>query len=426
MYGDGDNDYRAAAKRVQSAWTDRGPVLLAALLSSLMTAGLMLVAVPNLAYPELSRLVRSDVARLEKDIQALKTEAERQGGVRYLYSLSPGLSGSLSSTVAGAGADVRGAKDTPPLTAVTVAAERVAPAVVGIFNRQQTDGKHRGPHSFDTSGSGSGVIIDPAGYIVTNQHVVEDAESLVVVLADGRRLAAKLVGADKRNDLAVVKIEAKNLPVAVFGDSDKIRIGDLAVAIGNPVSMEFQRTVTAGIISGLNRGLRTERNGMLEVIQTDAAISPGNSGGPLVNALGQVIGINTAKISLPDVEGMGFAVPSNRVRSIVKQIIEAGRVEHPWLGVAIADPDPMELGEKPVSGVLIADVVPGGPAQLAGVQKGDQILSVDGKSTDSYLALRRAIEAHRVGDTVAVKVRRGEKEITLRVTLGVMPDVDQQ
>ncbi len=402
----------------------RGQVFLAALLSSLFTATILLLAGPRLAYPELAHLVRGDVERVEKQLQAFKKEQE--GSVRYLYTLSPGAGGSLSQTLAGSAPDAKDGKDLPPLTAVTVAAERVAPAVVGVINRQPIEGHQRLPNGFDEAGSGSGVIIDPSGIIVTNQHVVEGARSLTVVLADGRRLEGKVLGADKRNDLAVVKVEARNLPAASFGDSDRVRIGDLAIAIGNPVSMEYQRTVTAGIISGLNRGLRTERNGILEVIQTDAAISPGNSGGPLVNALGRVIGINTAKISLPDVEGMGFAVPSNRVRAIVRQVLETGKVEHPWLGVAINERNPLDPDSDDSRGVLVADVVPSGPAQRAGVQRGDVILSVDGKPTNNYLALRRAIEARRVGDTVTVKVKRGENEVSLRVVLGSMPDLEQQ
>ncbi len=404
---------------VESRQVERGRAgvpnaFLIAALSSLVTCVVMLVLAPALVYPRVADLLRPELKKVERQIAQLQSSGAGSA-VRYVASPDMGWLAPSSD-----------ASGLPPVTAVTLASEKVGPAVVGIIagsdSEEAGNGRfHNG--SFGQQSSGSGLIFDSRGYIVTNHHVVDGARSIDVILADGRRLAARVVGADPRTDLAVLKVEASNLPVAELGDSDKVRIGDLAVAIGNPVSMEFQRTVTAGVISGLGRSLRVTPNNAIEVIQTDAAISPGNSGGPLANALGQVIGINTAKMSLPDVEGMGFAVPINTVKRVAAELIQSGKVTRPWLGVGILEQD--EAAQRGISfdhGVMVYEVVPNGPAAVAGIRVRDIILAVDGKATDSYLTLRKLLEAKRVGQRVELRVRRGEQELTIGVVLGQMPE----
>ena len=216
-------------------------------------------------------------------------------------------------------------------TAVVRAAKKVSPAVVGIttkvydrdiFNRRVLVGE----------GVGSGIIFDKAGYIATNQHVVGNSKTVIVSLADGQSTEGTVVGRDEKTDLAVVKINVDNLPVAEFGDSDALQVGEPAIAIGNPLGLEFQGTVTAGVISSMNRTLGAEGQSM-KLIQTDAAINPGNSGGALVDADGKVIGINSAKISKEGVEGLGFAIPINAARPILDALIKNGKVVRPYLGL---------------------------------------------------------------------------------------------
>ncbi len=378
--------------------------LLAALLASLLTGLILLSAGPSLVAPRAGRNLETRLEQLDRRLavveKAVPGAADREG----------------VPLAAGGGAAASGS--------VTAVAERVGPAVVGILagnvaHPQTPRGNFRVPQS-----SGSGVIVDKRGYVVTNNHVVDGAGTIKVVLFDGRRVNATIVGTDPRTDLAVLKVDAANLPVAKLGDSDSIRIGEPVVAIGNPVSMTFQRTVTAGVVSGLARSLRLDSGTVVEVLQTDAAISPGNSGGPLANLRGEVIGITTAKVSLPDVEGIGFAVPANTVRWIVARLIDQGRVVRPWLGVGIMDrEEALDQGINLERGLYVAEVVKDGPAALAGVQVGDVILAVDGRQVDSYFALRRYLELQRsVGDRVALLVERGQQRLTLQVILQRMPE----
>ncbi|MDD2497806.1 MAG: trypsin-like peptidase domain-containing protein, partial [Desulfitobacteriaceae bacterium] len=224
------------------------------------------------------------------------------------------------------------AGDVTDKTAVVAIAEQVGPAVVGISNLDVYSDFFRGEQEVE-QGTGSGVIFDSAGYIVTNNHVVAGAAKLMVSLADGRQIPAEIVGTDARTDLAVIKIKADNLTVAKFGNSDDLRVGEIALAIGNPGGAEFARSVTQGIISGLNRLLVTEEGLQFRLIQTDAAINPGNSGGALVDIKGRVVGINSIKIARTGFEGMGFAIPSNTVQGIVSDLIKYKRVIRPALGV---------------------------------------------------------------------------------------------
>lgn len=399
--------------------TGRGAnTVLVAVLSSLFTAVIMLIAAPYLAYPSFAGLVRSEVARVEQRVARLAASLPGDG-VRPVHNQTGVAPAPPEMPRVGGGV---GGGELPPVTAFTQAAEKAGPAVVGVIARPGADAD---ADDLGASG-GSGVVIDRLGHIVTNHHVVEGAGSITVILSDGRRLPARLIGADRRNDIALLQVTAEGLPVAELGDSDRLRIGDLAIAIGNPVDLAFQRTVTAGIVSGLNRSLyMADPRSPLEVIQTDAAISPGNSGGPLVNALGHVVGINTAKISLPDVEGMGFAIPINKVKVVVSQLIATGKVVWPWLGVNVIDREQAEdAGIDLERGVYVDSVVAGGPADRAGLRRGDVVVRIGGRAIDGYLTLRRELESRQVGESVEVVVLRDGQEATLQVTLDARPDED--
>ncbi|MBP2645235.1 MAG: hypothetical protein H6Q75_675 [Firmicutes bacterium] len=307
-------------------------------------------------------------------------------------------------------------------TAVVRAAQIVGPTVVGIVNKAYArDFYNR--KVLTEQGSGSGVIIDGTGYIVTNYHVVENSQELSVSLADGRTFAGKVVGVDQPTDLAVVKIEASGLPAATLGDSDSLMAGEPAIAIGNPLGLEFRGSVTVGVISALNRSIEIgERR--FKLIQTDAAINPGNSGGALVNADGVVVGINSAKISVEGVEGIGFSIPANTVRPIVQSIIEKGHVARPYLGVSPLDPNTAPRYGYILNidkGVFVAAISANGPADKAGIRKGDVIVQVAGKETNSIADLQEAIAAHAIGDSIEVSLIREKKNINVTVTLEEMP-----
>lgn len=308
-------------------------------------------------------------------------------------------------------------------TAIVRAAQAVGPAVVGITNKSYAqDITNR--KVLVEKGVGSGVIFDANGYIATNNHVVEGAQEITVSLADGRVLNGRVLGADPVTDLAVVKVDATDLPAAVFGDSDSLVVGEPAIAIGNPLGLEFQGSVTTGVISALNRSIEIgERK--FKLIQTDAAINPGNSGGALVNADGMVVGINSAKISVAGVEGIGFAIPVNIARPILQSLIDKGHVVRPYLGVGALDSKSaaaygydLELDK----GVYVAQLVKNGPAAKAGLNKGDIILRVAGTDTNSVADLRAAIDAKAIGDNVEVVfVRNGHQQKTT-VILEEMPN----
>lgn len=307
-------------------------------------------------------------------------------------------------------------------TPVVRAAQAAGPSVVGITNKAyQKDFFNRQVQV--EQGTGSGVIIDPNGYIATNNHVVEGAEELVVSLADGRTVSGKVLGTDPVTDLAVVKVEATGLPAAVLGDSDALVVGEPAIAIGNPLGLEFKGTVTAGVISALNRSIDLGDR-RFKLIQTDAAINPGNSGGALVNADGMVIGINSAKIAAAGVEGIGFAIPVNSARPIIQSIIDKGRVVRAYLGVGLLDlgaASQYGFDVKSDKGVLVAKVEKGGPADKAGIVEGDVIVSVDGTSTNSVADLRSIIDSREVGSVVPVGVMRNDAPTTVNVTLEELP-----
>ncbi len=280
--------------------------------------------------------------------------------------------------------------------------------------------KRRAPRE-ETRAAGSGVIVDARGYILTNAHVVESAADIEVRLSDDRKFAATLVGSDPKTDLAVVKIDpgAAALPPALLGDSDKLRIGQWAIAIGNPFGLD--RTVTVGIISATGRtrvGVATYE----AFIQTDASINPGNSGGPLLNIDGRVIGINTAIVSSG--QGIGFAIPINMAREVMTQLIANGRVVRGWLGIAIQDlTDELAagFGISSKSGVLVADVMKDGPAEAAGMKPGDVIVELGGAPIKEVTELQKRVAAIPPGRPTALTVLRDRKPTKLTVKIGEQP-----
>ena len=314
-------------------------------------------------------------------------------------------------------ANLSEARNTPTVRV----AKAVGPCVVGITNKAVARDWFNNP--VQTEGVGSGVIFKSDGYIVTNNHVIENAKELVVSLSDGRTFSGKIIGADSLTDIAVIKIDADNVPAATFGDSDSVVVGEPAIAIGNPLGLEFQGSVTVGVISALNRTLEISDR-RIKLLQTDAAINPGNSGGALVNADGMVIGINSAKIGASVVEGMGFSIPINTVQNVINELMDKGYVARPFLGVTAFDKQTaLRYGYQLNidKGVYIFRVSLDAAAGKAGLERGDIILSLDGKETNSVSELRNIIADHKVGDTIKIRYIRDKKEQTVDVVLEEMP-----
>jgi serine protease Do len=280
----------------------------------------------------------------------------------------------------------------------------------------------QGPQKHRESALGSGVIVDPNGYIVTNNHVIAHADEIKVLLGDGRKFKGKVIGTDPKTDIAVVKINAHNLPTIPWGDSDKIEVGGYVLAIGNPFGLN--QTVTMGIISAKGRanvGIADYE----DFIQTDAAINPGNSGGALVNARGQLIGINTAIFSRSGgFMGIGFAVPSDMARSVMNSLIKYGKVTRGWLGVSIQKVTP-ELAKQfhvpKAEGALVSEIMQGTPASHAGLKSGDVIVEFDGHHIDNPTTLRNVVAATKVGKTVRIKVIRAGKTRVLKAKISQQP-----
>jgi putative serine protease PepD len=271
--------------------------------------------------------------------------------------------------------------------------------------------------------TGSGFVVSKDGYIVTNDHVVEGASSVKAKIGDGKTLDAKVVGTDASTDLALLKVDASNLTPLTLGDSDQVQVGDPAYAIGNPYGLD--RTLTTGVISALQRQISSPNGYTIDdVLQTDAAINPGNSGGPLFNSAGQVIGVNsqieTSGSSSSGSEGgnvgIGFAIPSNTVKSVVDQLMQGGKVSHAYLGVSTQDTS---------NGAQVAQVSAGSPAEQGGLQQGDVITAIGGKAVTSSSALSSMVDEHKPGDTVQLKVVRNGSEKTLDVKLGQRPNSAQ-
>jgi len=298
-------------------------------------------------------------------------------------------------------------------------AERLKPALVQLRVRRAAEPQAEGgaPESpEERRSSGSGFLIRQDGYLITNEHVVADADLIQVKLADGRRFVGRLVGKDERVDLALVKIEATGLPVAPLGDSNRLRVGEFVLALGHPFGLE--QTVSLGIVSRKGAPLQVATPGF-DFIQTDAAVNPGNSGGPLVNMAGEVVGINSMAARNGTI---GFAIPVNIVKGLLPQLASKGKVEWGWLGVGIAeigDEDVPKYQLKEQRGVLIRNVVAGQPADRGGVKVDDVILAVDGAQIEGPRDLQRIIASTPVGRAVKLYVMRGGKEKELEVTVGL-------
>lgn len=347
------------------------------------------------------------------------------GTVEIVTEDSPG-----SAVVATATAERAGKKvlTTPEIV------DKVGPAVVGIVNTSQVA---RGGLFYDFFGdgtggvqekqsSGSGVVISEDGYIVTNSHVVEGATSLKVIMNTGDEYEATLIGADSRTDLAVLKIEADGLTYAEMGKSSQLRVGDTAIAIGNPLGQEFAGTTTQGIISGLNRSVTID-NKQLTLIQTDAAINPGNSGGALVDAYGHLIGINTAKISSEALEGLGFAIPIDEAKPIVTELINNGYVTgRPILGIGgrtVTVEDAKAYNLK--VGVYVTSMTPAAPAYMAGIKIGDIIVECDDQPVKTVEDINKIKNKYKPGDELKIKVYRQKDYKEIKVVLGEeLPDAN--
>jgi serine protease DegQ len=341
------------------------------------------------------------------------------------------------------GVDVVTTREAAPLppsqrmTSYSDAVRKAMPAVVNIFTSKESKvprhpfmddpmfryffGNQFDAQTRRSSSLGSGVIVSDKGYILTNHHVVEAADEIEIALSDTRRSKARVVGTDPETDLAVLKIDLKNVPSITFAASDQARVGDVVLAIGNPFGVG--QTVTHGIVSALGRhlGISTFENS----IQTDAAINPGNSGGALIDANGNLIGINSAIYSRSGgSQGIGFAIPSSLARQVMEQIIENGVVTRGWVGIGVQDITP-ELAESlklaKTSGALITDVVAGGPADKAGVKPGDVLVSVADKTVNDYASTLEAIAALKPNTSAALKILRGSKEANLTVNVGLRP-----
>jgi serine protease Do len=296
------------------------------------------------------------------------------------------------------------------------------------FFGQQFGHQFQVPREQREESLGSGVIISPDGYILTNNHVVAGAGEIKVFLSDKREFKGKVIGADPKTDVAVVKIDATNLSTITLGDSSKLRVGDYALAIGDPFGIG--ETVTMGIVSATGRG-GLDIEDYEDFIQTDAAINPGNSGGALINARGELIGINTAILSAGSGgnQGIGFAIPINMARYVLDQILKHGKVNRGYLGVVIQDMTPAlakAFDVPQVSGVLVSDVAKNGPGQQAGLERGDVILSVDGQPVSSVNDLRLRIAQTMPGTTVHLKILRGGHEREVAVKLGELPEKASQ
>jgi serine protease Do len=330
------------------------------------------------------------------------------------------------------------AKGFSPLPSVAPLVKGLKPAVVSVSTANVLRARRRGPGQdpFDEffrhflgegqrpdgngdrvmpRGMGSGFVIHESGLVLTNNHVIDGADQITVKLADGREFRASVVGRDPKTDVAILKIQdAKDLPTVVLGNSDALEVGDWVIAIGNPFGL--WHSVSMGIVSAKERFIGAGPYD--DFIQTDAAINPGNSGGPLFNAAGEVIGINTAIVAQG--QGIGFAVPINLVKALVPQLEAKGTVSRGWLGVAIQDMSPdmaKSLSLDRVRGALIAEVVPGSPADKAGIKPGDVVLSVDGKNIESYNQLSRTIALYPPGAKLKLQVLRDGKENAIQVAV---------
>jgi len=362
----------------------------------------------------------------------------------WLFALVPALAGCRDDALPAAQATQLPADQSAEIsagrrTAITAAVQRVAPSVVTVQTEvvervaadvfEQFFGGRSGTRS--AAGLGSGFIVREDGVILTNAHVVNGASRISVALKDGPTYPARLLGADETNDLAVIKIDAKALPVAPLGNSSNLLVGEWAIAIGNPYGFLLANTepsVTAGVVSGTGRNLATQNEGSgvyVDMIQTDASINPGNSGGPLVNALGEVIGVNSSIFSPSGGSiGLGFAIPINRARRVTEDLLAHGAVRRPWIGIKLQLGNAATARDLLAKGVVVASVVPGSPADRAGLRPGDVIV----QSRERLLHNPYDWEAERlelrVGEDVPLVVRRGNQQMKVSVRVADLPEVN--
>lgn len=297
-------------------------------------------------------------------------------------------------------------------------AKHVGPSIVGISCNSMVQGYFGAQQS---SSSGSGIIIDASGNIVTNYHVIEGASEIKVKLNTGNEYDAKVIGGDEKTDIAVIKIDSKEeLNVATIGNSDEVEVGALAVAIGNPLASELFGTVTAGVISGVNRTMTVGQRDM-NLIQTDAAISPGNSGGALINKYGEVIGINSVKLVDDAAEGLGFAIPMNEAVPIMQDLMKYGYVKgRPMIGVSIREitPELAYYNNLLIDyGLYVMSVTEKSAADTAGITRGDIIIKCGGEKVTSSTQLNKIRDKHKAGDKISLTIMRGNKEMTLSLVL---------
>lgn len=312
---------------------------------------------------------------------------------------------------------------------VTSVVDKVSPAVVSIVAKTSQFDFFNGPTSQE-SGIGTGFIVDSSGLIVTNSHVVDDPEAKYsIVLKDGRSFEVNKIHLDENTDIAILEVTARDLPIVEFGDSDKLKVGQRAIAIGNALG-QFQNTVTVGVVSGISRQIQTGgtlgRPGKVydSVIQTDAALNPGNSGGPLLNSAGQVIGINVATTSGAD--NIGFAIPVNTLKPILEGFMKEGRIVRAYVGVyyVMVTKEIASLRNLP-QGAFVSRVITGAPADKAGIKRGDIITKVGGKDIADQGTLSNALSKFKVGDSVEFVVDRNGKSQTLKITLEEAPQPNQ-
>lgn len=312
---------------------------------------------------------------------------------------------------------INGILTSPQLSPVSVVS-KVKPSVVGIIATKIL------PDGEEMIDQGTGVIFSADGMIVTNTHVVKqkgiDTDEVYVIINDGRVLKGELWNYDYVSDIAVIRVAATDLPVAAFGDSDKVEVGEQVLAIGNPLSLGLRNTVTAGVVSGLNRADQSA----YPLIQTDAAINGGNSGGPLVDYNGNVIAITSSKVFAPGVEGVGFAIPINLAKDIIARFDERG-VVRPFLGAVVEESYFAGLGVPGAQGLTIVEIAPGSPAAVAGLKESDSLLGINGKAISTLIELRYELELFMPGDDISLNIRRAGNLNTKRVQLGEVATEDE-
>ncbi len=299
--------------------------------------------------------------------------------------------------------------------------EKISPSVVNINTVRLVHDYYM--NIVPLRGMGSGVIFDKSGYIMTNNHIVEQSEKIEVTLFDGRKFDGKLVGTDRLSDIAVVHVPGENLPPAPLGDSSTLKVGQMAIAIGNPFGFFLQGpTVTVGVISAMHRTIRAEQGVFENLLQTDAHINPGNSGGPLVNVKGEVVGINSANI--PFAQGIGFSIPISTAKHIADELIKHGKVVRPWLGilgVGVNEQIAQYYGLPSDRGILVTRVFENSPAFQAGIAPGDMIVEADRKGINDMGELTKELQSKKPGDDMQIKILRGPQQGEATIKLAESP-----